>query len=454
MQDSFSHNKQKKLYFEVIIGYTFNILGGKEMKITGLITEYNPFHNGHKYHIEEAKRLTGADYIVVVMSGDFVQRGAPACMDKYLRTQMALCCGADIVLELPVLFATASAEYFALGAIKMLDSLGFVDSVCFGSELGELAPLDRITEILLNEPANYKNTLAYHLQYGDTYPVARRKALLRELPNNDEALYEEILASPNNILGMEYIKALKLLHSSMKPYTIKRKIANYHDQNLNSEISSATSIRNELSKNNLLSLKDTVPKPVFKILEENYQKLFPIETDDFSSELYHKLLYTTSDLLMNYLDMNEDLCLRICKYINQYQTISQFSQLLKSKNYTMTRINRSLCHVLLQLMQNDLHPAIWHKNEERYLLDNRILPQYIRILGLRKEASFLLKKKNLKNTLPLVTKVADARNILSPEAFNMFTMDLKASSLYQRKIYEKYSTVIAGEYKQGVIIME
>ncbi len=422
------------------------------MKVTGLITEYNPFHNGHKFHIEEARRLTGADYIVVVMSGDFVQRGTPACMDKYLRTEMALSCGADLVVELPVLFATASAEYFALGAIKILDSLGFVDTICFGSELGDLKPLQVITDILLKEPANFKDSLAYHIQQGDTYPSARKKALLNELPKDKLALYESILAAPNNILGIEYLKALKLLKSSMQPYTIKRKIAHYHEQNLNNEISSATSIRNELSKNHLTDLKETVPSKVYEILKSNYQKRFPIVADDYSSEIYHKLLYSESDSLMNYLDINEDLCQRIYNNLYNYQSVTQFIQVLKSKNYTLTRISRSLCHILLELRQDDLHPLKWHKGEERSHVTNRILPQYIRILGLKKEASFLLKKKTLTNSLPIITKMADAKNKLSPEAFLMLSMDIKASSLYQYKVYEKFGTRLAGEYKQGVIL--
>lgn len=423
------------------------------MRITGLITEYNPFHNGHKYHIEEAKRLTKADYIVVVMSGDFVQRGAPACMDKYLRTEMALSCGADIVVELPVLFATASAEYFALGAVKILDSLGFVDSICFGSELGEITPLEEMAEKLLTETTNYKNTLASYLQNGDTYPVARKKALLSELPDSIHEQYEHILASPNNILGMEYIKALKLLGSSMKPYTIKRKTAAYHEQELNTEISSATSIRNEFSKNRVELLETTVPPRVYELMREYYHKRFPITADDFSSEIYYQLLFSTPDSLKQYLDISEDLSLRIWNSINEFESTTQFIQCIKSKNYTMTRISRCLNHILLQIKQDDLHPNTNDQNTTT-LLNNRALPLYIRILGLRKEASFLLKKKSVDNTLPLITKVADAKQQLSEEAFRMLELDIKASTLYQNKIYEKYQIRLAGEYKQGIIIKD
>lgn len=424
------------------------------MKVTGLVTEYNPFHNGHKYHIEEAKRLTGADYIVVVMSGDFVQRGEPAVMDKYVRTKMALSCGADIVIELPVLFATASAEYFALGAIKLLDSLNFVDSICFGSELGEINTLDEIASILTLEPISFKQTLCKALKEGNPYPVARKMALLNEFPVKTQKYYEEILSSPNNILGIEYLKALKLLDSSIKPYTIKRKHAGYHDKQVNEGISSATSIRGALQKEQLKAIQKSVPTSVYSLMEQYYNLRFPICFDDFSGELYHQLLYTPVDSLSHTLDMNEDLCLRIQKQLEHYTNISAFANLLKSKNYTLTRINRCLCHILLSLKQDDLHPMYSHTDKERLTLSYRTLPLYVRILGLKKSASFLLKKKDMNNALPVITKLADAKHLLNKESLLQLQMDINASHLYQQKIYIKYGTKILGEYKHGVIVME
>lgn len=441
------------MYISTKFGYTFS-MGGNYMKVTGLITEYNPFHNGHKYHIEEAKRLTGADYIIVVMSGDFVQRGEPACMDKYLRTQMALECGADLVIELPVLFSTASAEYFALGAIKLLDSLNFIDSICFGSELGEINALEQIAQILTKEPLSFKNTLSYHLKQGNPYPVARKMALLQEFPKKDQTFYEEILSSPNNILGIEYLKALLLLDSSIKPYTIKRKNAGYHDVEVNRGISSATSIRNALLNSNLKEIRHTVPESVYTLMEQHYNCRFPVYFDDFSAELYHELLYSSTESLCQFIDMNEDLCLRMQNHLVDYKDVTNFAELLKSKNYTQTRINRCLSHILLRLKQDYLHPLTYHTTKERLEVRNRILPQYVRILGLKKAASFLLKKKGLSSDLPVITKLADARNVLSKEALTMLQMDINASHLYQQKIYSKYKTKMLGEYKQGIIIME
>ena len=202
------------------------------MKITGLITEYNPFHNGHLYHLQKAKELTDADAIIVVMSGDYVQRGEPAVMPKYLRTQAALEAGASVVLELPVCYATGSAEYFARGAIALLDSLGCVDAVCFGSECGDIEILENIAEVFLEEPERYRVALQEYLKEGKSFPVAREQAFLRYWNETEENLdkYEEVLKNPNNILGIEYIKAMKLKKSRMKACTIQRIVAGYHDR--------------------------------------------------------------------------------------------------------------------------------------------------------------------------------------------------------------------------------
>ncbi|MFQ9151713.1 MAG: nucleotidyltransferase family protein [Blautia sp.] len=173
------------------------------MKVTGIIAEYNPFHQGHAYHLSRARELTGADRILVVMGGNFMQRGEPAIIDKYTRTEMALRNGADLVLELPAASATGSAEYFAEGAVELLDASGVVNELCFGSELGELEPLEKAAELLLEEPEDYQELLRTELKKGKTFPEARETALSAFLPE------QSLLASPNNILAIEYIKALK-----------------------------------------------------------------------------------------------------------------------------------------------------------------------------------------------------------------------------------------------------
>ena len=214
------------------------------MKVVGLIAEYNPFHNGHLHHITKAKELTGADYAVVIMSGDYVQRGVPAIMPKRLRAEMALKSGASAVFELPVCYATGSAELFAEGAVSFFDHLGVVDSICFGSECNDLDGLQTIADVLLEEPEEYRIELRKHLKNGVSYPHARQAALSAYMSMEN---YSILLNDPNNILGVEYLKALKKLNSSMKPYTIKRHGAHYHDETLHPVNSSASAIRSLLA---------------------------------------------------------------------------------------------------------------------------------------------------------------------------------------------------------------
>ena len=180
------------------------------MKIVGLITEYNPFHNGHLYHIKESLRVTGADAAVVVMSGDYVQRGTPAIMPKRIRAEMALMCGAGAVFELPVCYATGSAELFALGSVSLLESLGIVDSICFGSECNDLPILEQLAELLLEEPEAYQILLKDYLKQGMSFPRARQEAILSY---TEDPRFAEILRNPNNILGIEYLKAIKNLEA-------------------------------------------------------------------------------------------------------------------------------------------------------------------------------------------------------------------------------------------------
>ena len=199
------------------------------MKTVGIIAEFNPLHNGHKYLLDEAKRLSGADFCIVVMSGNFVQRGSPALLDKYTRTQMALLNGVDLVIELPVIYATASAEYFARGAVRLLDKLGVVDIITFGSECGNIELLKKAATELTEETPDFKKNLQDNLKKGLSFPKARSQAIGKQGDGSE----------PNNILGIEYIKALNYWDSSITPTTIERKGSGYHDE----QMASATAIR-------------------------------------------------------------------------------------------------------------------------------------------------------------------------------------------------------------------
>ena len=398
------------------------------MKIVGIIAEYNPFHNGHQYHIEKALEVTGSDAAVVVMSGDFVQRGAPAVMPKHLRAKMALNGGASLVLELPVSYATGSAEYFAYGAVSLLDKLGCIDSICFGSECGNISELSELAKLLEDEPEEYRSLLSDYLKKGNSFPLARQLAL-HDYLHSESA--DEILTKPNNILGIEYLKALYRLDSKIKPYTIQRISSNYHDQELKETYSSASAIRNELKLSSLNNLASQLTEENFALLKENYQKRYPIYANDFSLLLKYKLMQETNESLTNYADVSEELANRIVKRLDEYMNIEQFCELLKTKELTYARISRALIHILL-----DIKPADYDDIN------------YARVLGFQKgkEEIFSLIKENA--TIPLVTKLA-----AYPEKINLL-LDIKAADLYESVVTDKFQTAFQSEYTKPIVILQ
>ena len=404
------------------------------MKIVGLITEYNPFHNGHKYHLDKALNQTGADYAIVVMSGDFVQRGAPAIMPKHLRTQIALEAGADVVIELPVLYATGSAELFAMGAVSLLHSLNCVNTICFGTEAGDVVALEQIARILCEEPIEYKSALQKYLKEGNVFPLARQKALIGIIGNDS---LSSILESPNNILGIEYIKALYRLKSKITPVAIQREESHYHDTELKTVYSSATAIRKVFSQTENISsavetLKQQMPHKAIPLLIENFQKRFPIYADDFSLLLKYRLLTETNSSLLNYMDINETLANRIYKNRNQFISFKQFCEEIKTRDITYTRVSRALLHILLQIKKED-NP----------------LPSYAHILGFRKDSSALLSVLKQKSSIPLITKLSSASLV---EKENLFLQqDIFASDLYESVVTDKFKTSFINEYKKEIV---
>ncbi len=414
------------------------------MKVVGLITEYNPFHNGHFYHIKEARKETGADYCVVVMSGNYVQRGAPAFLDKYTRTQMALACGADLVLELPVSFASSSAEYFSMGAVSLLNGIGVVDSLCFGSECGSISLLEEASKILETEPPLFKTKLNEALKEGRTFPQARMEALLPFMPDKDASF----LVSPNNILGMEYIKAIHTLQSPIIPSTIKRVSAGYHKEDLNegkdSVISSATAIRKALKEGiGLSALMQHVPSEAYPFLKDSYEKTWPVTEDDFSLLLQYKLMTENNKSLTKYLDVTPDLANRIAGLNRPGMTFLEAAKEMKSRQWTMTRINRSLLHIVLNITEDSMK-----------LYKAEGYAQYARILGIRKSSSPLLRAMAKKSKLPLITKVGGTADKLEETAQKMLKEDLFAAALYNEVIYNKFGILPKSEYKQGIILQE
>lgn len=415
------------------------------MRVLGLITEYNPFHNGHKYHIDKAKELTNSDYVIVIMSGNFVQRGTPAIIDKYARTKMALLNGADLVFELPTCYSTASAEYFAHGAVSILDKLSIVDCLCFGSESGDLKSLNLINNIIKENKNTLDPIILKYLKQGLSFPSARQKAL-NDIYKNDYDLIplNNEISSPNNILSIEYLKALDTFKSSIEPVTIKRHACDYHDKNLNSTISSATAIRNSIEKYDLeidlTSIKSSLPPSVFEILKNEYKIKFPVSMEDFNYIIKYKLLSETSDSLSRYLDISYDLADRLKNNIDLNSNIEELALNIKTKNHTLTRINRSLIHIVLNIFQEDMDTYI-----------NNSYTPYARLLGMKKESSKLLKEISSAGRIPIINKVSNAYKQLDNIGMKMLSNDIFASSLYNQIIYEKYKTKQLSEYQHSII---
>ncbi len=402
------------------------------MKVVGIVAEYNPFHKGHAYHIKKAKELTGSDYCIVVMSGNYTQRGIPAMIDKHSRAQMALLNGADLVFELPVRFATSSAEGFATSAISLLNATGVVTDLCFGSECGEVEKLTQIAKVLLDEPDEYKEVLKRELKNGHSYPVARNMALQGLDCWDFDSL--KILSMPNNILGIEYIKALIKTGSKMNPVTVKRKGSNYNECSLSELYSSALAIRSSIaSTENLENIYSAVPKNVYDIMKERQNISFPIVPDDFSEMLHYKLLSEKENGFTQYIDVNADLSDRIAKNVYQYKNYESFCDLLKTKNMTYTRISRCLLHILLDL-----------KTKED------VTPSYIRILGLNTKAGDLSKALKENCSLPLISKLADAKKQLSDDAFELLKEDVFASNLYDTVLSHKFDSDFISDFQKQV----
>ena len=427
------------------------------MKIVGLITEYNPFHNGHLHHIREALRIAGADTAIVVMSGDYVQRGVPAIMPKRLRAEMALKCGAAAVFELPVCYATGSAEYFAMGAVSLLDRLGIVDSLCFGSECNNLGVLSRIADLLLSEPGEYRVLLKKHLRSGLSYPAARMRAISEYLCDPD---ISSIVSDPNNILGIEYLKALKRLNSPIRPFTIQRAGAHYHDRELSGDhLSSASAIRSLLAysssslrtdrsggsfddtpfSNILGVLEEQVPACCLELLKDCHKVLFPVYQNDFSLILKYKLLNKQPEDLTRYLDVSGELANRICSQLNNFFNYKQFCELLKTREITHARISRALLHIMLGIKTKNVQEYIdggWHF--------------YARLLGFRKDRVKLLSLLSEKSSLPVLTRLSESAVLPAPGR-QMLRNDLLASNLYNSVVTDKFKTAFQNEYKQAVI---
>ena len=378
------------------------------MNVVGIIAEYNPFHKGHAYQIQKAKEQCGAEFAVVVMNGDFVQRGEPAIFDKYTRTKEALLGGADLIFELPVRFGLSSAGDFAMGGILALNALPFVTHLCFGTETGDLAPLLQAASFLCDEPDSYRTRVKHFVKQGILYPKARSLALAAE-----SGLPTETWDSPNNILGLEYCVALQKLHSKIKPFTIRREGQGYHDNDTPalSDFPSATFLRKQIRKAGE---------------KEN------LSLSDFSSLIGYSLL--TAKDLCRIKDITPDLSDRIRNELPKYREINEFVKTIKNPSLTTGRIKRSFFQCLFDIEKEE-----------------PVMP-YLRVLGMKKEASSLLSQKE-NASCQILTKLAFDVPKMDDTAKKLFAKDLLASDLYRQVFCHKYNQTLPNEYQHSPIVL-
>lgn len=361
-------------------------------KVLGIVGEYNPFHNGHLYHLEESKKMTSSNYTVAIISGNFTQRGSTAIIDKWSRAEMAIKNGVDLVIELPALYATSSAENFADGAIKILDSLKVVDYISFGAETSDIDILNNFADILYKEPLKYRSFLTHELKKGISFPKARENALLMYLNGNRK--YINVLSSPNNILGVEYIKALKKHKSNIKPISIARFETGYNDVTYSGNIASATAIRNIVKNGGFDALRKLLPNSSYSVLIDNIKQGHIVsDLSVFEKQIIYNLRSMYTEEIAELAEVSEGLEHSLKNAADSCNTLEELLNKIKSKRYTSTRLQRILLYSILNITKKDIE------------LSKKTMP-YIRVLGLNKRGKFLISEIAKANPkLEIVTSV-------------------------------------------------
>lgn len=384
--------------------------------ILGIVSEYNPFHNGHLMHLQKSKELTHTDFTIAVMSGNFVQRGDTSIVDKWTKAEMALKSGVDLVIELPTLYAISSAENFADGAIKILNSLGIVDYVSFGSEIGEITPLDDVASVLYKEPKEFSSLITRQLRSGLSYPKARELAIQMYFGSSQK--YTDVLENPNNILGIEYLKSLKRLKSPITPITLKRKYSDYNSNDIKSGIASATAIRTMLQKGK--NIHYVVPYETYELLEEKkkYGQIIP-SLSIFSKEIIYTLRKMTLSEISTLPDVSEGLENKIKAAANTSNNLEELILKIKSKRYTQSRIQRILLYALLNISEKDI------------TMSKKQMP-YIRVLGFNKNGKKIISAiANQNPKLQIIVSVKKfMENNTDKHLHTMISKDIFATNVY------------------------
>ncbi|MBQ8300693.1 MAG: nucleotidyltransferase [Clostridia bacterium] len=384
--------------------------------ITGIIAEYNIFHNGHKYQIDEVKKTS--DAVVAVMSGSFVQRGDVAITDKWSRAKMALMCGADLVLELPTCYTLNAAPNFATGGVNTLNELGVVDSIEFGSESGNIDALLKAAELMKNESKEISEKIKKYVSDGMSYPSALSKAY-------GGIIDPSLLSEPNNILSIEYIRALIKSNSKIKPFTIERSGASHHDTQITENIASASKIRDMISNGE--NIDNLIPYNLSDI-----GCSLPYSASTLDSAVISKLRLASSDKLKNISEMAEGLENRLIQSAMEYDNIASLAEAAKSKRYTLSKIRRIIMNTLLDFTADIYKPQ----------------PDYIRVLGMNKTGMAVLKQAKEQCTVPIITKTADYK-----ENSKQFALDVRATDISALCCPDKTKRIGGLDFKTSPVIL-
>lgn len=389
--------------------------------VVGIIAEFNPFHNGHLYHLLQSKDLAQADSVVAIISGNFTQRGDTSIVDKWTKAYMAICGGCDLVLELPIVYSISSAENFASGAIKILDSLKVVNSISFGAEAEDLATLNNIANVLYTEPKEYTTILTHELQKGLSFPAARENAILMYL--NDIKRYANILNSPNNILAIEYLKALKLQKSNIKPIMVKRKKVYYNDERIVDDFASATAIRKLIKRREYEELSKVVPRSTYKLLSRQIRDGNTVlDLSKFEKEIIYSLRRMSVKDIENLPDVSEGLENLIKISADNCNDLNRLIANIKSKRYTQTRIQRILLYSLLGI-------------DKRLMMESKKVVPYARVLGFTNKGKELISEINRKN--PKIQMITSVKKYIEKnnKASNRILMQMLQKDILATDIY-------------------
>lgn len=384
------------------------------MKVTGIIAEYNPMHNGHIYHLNKSKEITNCDFCIAIMSGSFTQNGNIAIYDKFQRAQIAIKSGIDLVIELPTIYANSSADSFAFGAINILNKLNIVDSICFGSECDNISLLNAVSDIFIQKDKEIWEEINKHLKDGISFATARTNALSKYLSNDQ--IY--VISKPNNILGLQYIKNLKLLNSNIEPYLIKRESSDFNEILLNNNdnnFTSATSIRNSIKDNKIDILKKYIPTETYNLIKNNKATF----NDDLFNIIKYKIVSNNLDYLQSIYEVTEGLENKIVKEINNSLNYEEFTKNIKSKRYQLSKIKRMLINILLNITKQDFN----------YAIKNKV--GYAHILACSENGKLLLSEIAKKSDIDLITSLNNkVLNNISEDTKKYLNYDILASNVH------------------------